>query len=405
MHRFLKTLRKFCKKKRKADIDEISKLISGQLSYIDRLEKEEEIEKRFILKIIDKIKELELHKEFNISVAEFYKIIKEKYIEGHFYYLFLEEIQQFKQKIDELKELLEKQRAKYDIKLFDAEEEKYNELEGLFDKIDYSESRIREYFEDMKHLRYKRKYIKSGQIISKIIKGVLLRVQVKGIENIPKKGPCILAPHHHHAAFDPLILMALINRPLFFLASVETFLPGMPIYGRIIHNIGAQPFKRDDSSYGERLPGAIKKEKVDSFPSSNLQSIKNMLIHLKHGDVIVIFPEGDAKEMLTYARKHNENFIKPSEGFVGLAVMAKIKFGIDVPIVPIGISYGPGILKTGGTSIVRNILGSIQRMVKVRIGKPVYLPANLQKLNKKQLKKEITRYTKYIFDIIKQLSQ
>jgi 1-acyl-sn-glycerol-3-phosphate acyltransferase len=302
--------------------------------------------------------------------------------------MFHNEITNILNNLGRLKILFESQIKTKNLGNLKLEKEIYENVSADLNAIESSKLKIKEYFNDINKLTYKKKYVKSGQIISKLIKNVLFRVEINGIENIPKRGPCILAPHHYDAMFDGVLLSAVINRDLFFLATVEGFV-AVPLYGKFLINIGCIPLKRDDSKFNARLPNAISQEKIDSFPVSNIASIKKMLIHLRNGDVLVIFPEGEAKTNgPTYERPNNEDFLPPQEGFVSIAFLAKRAYNKDVPIIPIGIKYGKGIFRTAI----------------INIGAPIYLSNDLQNMNKQELNKAIAEYMAQIFAQIKRLS-
>ena len=239
----------------------------------------------------------------------------------------------------------------------------------------------------IKKLRYDLKYVKSGQIISEILCGSLIKIEAKGVENIPKSGPCIIIPYHYPAQLDPMILISIINRKLFFAASVEGFI-SIPFLDSFWYKMGCLPIKRDDSEFNKRINGSVPSKKIDNYNSSNLDSIKKMLTHLKYGDPIVIFPEGDAKINATYDRPNNEKFLEPKEGFVSIAFLAKRKFNLDVPIIPVGLKYN----------------GRLMKRVVIKIGSPHYLDNSLQKMKKKELKNTIDFLAKKIFDDVKMLS-
>jgi 1-acyl-sn-glycerol-3-phosphate acyltransferase len=387
---FFRRLRKLTIKKKGSSSKNQQRFISRQLAIIEKEEAEARVERKFVGKLVARIKETEAHKEFNVSIQDFNKILKEKHVEENFCHLFIREIEAFRQKLDEVKKILGQQLSGEHSSedLFELEMREYIELEKLVDEIDCSEDKIKTYFKDVSRLNYNRKYIKSGQIVSKLVNKMLLKLEVEGIENIPAKGACILAPHHHHAAIDPMILMAIINRPIFFLTSVETFI-AVPLYGRFLYKIGCLPFKRDDSKFRERLPNAISKGRVSAYPSNNVASINRMLTHLKYNEAVVIFPEGDAKIIATYVRDSGQDFLEPAEGFVTLALLAKRKFGINVPIIPIGFNYAGGVFKT----------------IKVNIGEPFILNERTQSLGGDELKKEIIKVANHIFLRIRELSE
>jgi len=69
----------------------------------------------------------------------------------------------------------------------------------------------------------------------------LMRLDVRGIENVPRRGPLIVASNHLHN-FDPEVVGAVIPRTTFIMAKKELFT--VPIVGGFIHFFGAFPIDR-----------------------------------------------------------------------------------------------------------------------------------------------------------------
>jgi len=393
---FIDQLKKILERKKSLNFATRQALVAQQLKYINDVIKHEGIEKHAVEKLIYQIQDLETYKEFNISEKDFLKILSEKDVEKKFAHSFFDFIRDFEQKIDNLKGLLIRQSTVDSIELLNREAALYGEIEVVFKNINFSEQKIQEYFEDMKSLTYKKKWVKGGQIVAKLINKVLYGVKVEGLENIPKKGPCILAPHHFHANVDPILLSAVVSRPLYYLTAVETY---FPVTEKLWANIGCIPFLRDDSKFNSRRDKSfiMKKEDVDKRAEkmnvSHVRSILQMLKHLKHNEVIVFYPAGDAKFLGTYQRPHNEDFLPVQEGIVYLPYLAKGKYGIDVPIIPVGIKYDS------------LHFGFFSRSITLKVGEPIHVASSLQGLSKKNLRKKIDEYTQKIDEIIQELSK
>lgn len=69
----------------------------------------------------------------------------------------------------------------------------------------------------------------------------LMRLDIRGIENVPRHGPLIVASNHLHN-FDPEVVGAVIPRTTFIMAKKELFT--VPIVGGFIHFFGAFPIDR-----------------------------------------------------------------------------------------------------------------------------------------------------------------
>jgi hypothetical protein len=99
-----------------------------------------------------------------------------------------------------------------------------------------------------------------------------------------------------------------------------------------------------------------------------------------------IFPEDDAKVFFpTYKESKGKEFIEPKEGVAYMSATLMRNYGIDAPIIPIGIKYS-GI------------------KIHVVIGKAIHTIEDVKNMNTKQFKQYITDQTKIMFEEIKRLS-
>ncbi|MFH1288036.1 MAG: lysophospholipid acyltransferase family protein [bacterium] len=109
---------------------------------------------------------------------------------------------------------------------------------------------------------------KSVHIVSNILSCLLFRLDRKGIENFPEKGPVILASNHL-SFLDPIIVPTASRRRMHFMAKAELF--KVPVFGWLIKKFNAFPVKR----------GMLDRT-----------AVKNSLNVLKNEDVLLLFPEG-----------------------------------------------------------------------------------------------------------------
>jgi len=49
------------------------------------------------------------------------------------------------------------------------------------------------------------------------------QIEIRGAENIPSGEPVIFAPNHQNALMDALVVLFVINKPVFFLARADIF--------------------------------------------------------------------------------------------------------------------------------------------------------------------------------------
>lgn len=143
------------------------------------------------------------------------------------------------------------------------------------------------------------------RFVSRILKGLFLlynHLTIKGRENVPAKGACILAPNHQSYADAALVLAGLPWATLgeyFFYATEEHV----------------------KSNYRKRMAA---KSNVIVMERANLKnSILKLAKVLREGHRVIIFPEG--------ARTHDGQTVPFKKTF---AILAK---ELDVPIIPVCI--------------------------------------------------------------------
>jgi 1-acyl-sn-glycerol-3-phosphate acyltransferase len=178
--------------------------------------------------------------------------------------------------------------------------------------------------EEAKIYAYKR-----AQNISKyVLKVTKTRMEVSGIENIPKEN-CIFVANHQ-AIFDGFALVAYIDKPFGFIAKKE--IRKIPLVSGWLKSIG--------SIYIDRRS-----------PRQSIKTIGEAVEKINRGYSIMIFPEG------TRSLKSKMNPFK--KGSMRLATKSK------VAIVPITIDGTYNVLEVG-----RKVTGNKVKMV---IHKPIYV--------------------------------
>lgn len=128
---------------------------------------------------------------------------------------------------------------------------------------------------------------------------VIFRVRVVGEENIPAEGGCIVCANHA-SNWDPVLLIVLLTRRLYFMAKAELF--SVPLLGALIKGVGMIPVKRN---------------------SSDITAIRTAISVLNDGKALGIFPGGRR------VKKGEEASAKSGVAFI--AVKAA------VPVVPVHI--------------------------------------------------------------------
>jgi len=158
---------------------------------------------------------------------------------------------------------------------------------------------------------------------------LLFRIEVKGRENIPLKGPFIIASNHL-SNVDPVVLGVACQRKLNFLAKEELF--KIPLFSSLILQLGALPLKRKG---------------VGVF------ALKESIKKLREAEGLVIFPEG--------TRLKSKKKVYEGIGFL----VNKTK----VQVIPAKIYNTDSVLPPG------RFLPSFKR-IKVCFGQPLSFPLN-----------------------------
>lgn len=185
------------------------------------------------------------------------------------------------------------------------------------------------------------------RIIPPIVKFFWVR-EVKGMENLPKKGPFIIAANHvsYMDHFMMSQLVPYLDRKIHFLAKKEHF-EGF--------------FKRAWHTYAEAIP--IDRQK------GGKETLKLAIKALKEGKIIGIHPEG--------TRSLTGKLQKAKTGVARLALISK------VPVLPVGLVGTFEILPKG------KYIPKFKKAV-MNIGEPIYFPEYYNKKINKIILGEVT---------------
>lgn len=164
------------------------------------------------------------------------------------------------------------------------------------------------------------------KVILRALFTVVLRMRVEGTENIPKKGPLVIASNHL-SLLDPPVIGTAATRKVHFMAKQELF---VPILGDIYKILGAFPVRRG---------------------GADRAAIKHGIEILQSSQVLAIFPEG------TRSKTGKLGKAEP-----GALMMASKAMATIVPCCVIGTDF--------------QRQGRIWPKVTVRFGKPMYFSAD-----------------------------
>lgn len=163
----------------------------------------------------------------------------------------------------------------------------------------------------------------------KLLLLVVTSRDIQGRENVPRKGPLIVASNHLSNG-DPPILTAAVPRQIAWMAKAEWF--KTPMIGRLFLMAGMIPVRRFEADLG---------------------ALRRAQVVLKHGGALAMFPEGT---------RGGDKGLRAGEP--GTALIA-LRTG--VPIVPMAI-WG-----TEHVKLPRDMFGRTR--AHVRFGKPFILEA------------------------------
>ncbi len=193
--------------------------------------------------------------------------------------------------------------------------------------------------------------------VARLIINILFRLfthwQVKGRENVPRRGPLLVVANHLHLADPPLLLVSL-NRKVIFMAKEELFRSRLSRY--FISGLGAFPVHR----------GQLDR-----------QALRQAERILADGLALAMFPE---------ATRSKNAQLQPA--FPGSALLA---YRTGASILPVGIT---------GTERIKGVTWLLHRpRITVNIGPPFHLPP----VNGKLTKMELTEFTNCIMARIAEL--
>ena len=152
---------------------------------------------------------------------------------------------------------------------------------------------------------------------------------VEGLENIPEKGPAIIASNHE-SYFDFLCFLAVSPRKVHYLAAEKFF--ENPLWKPLVH-----------------LTGQIK---VDRRQHDKSRAVDLVCSALSQGRLIGIFPEG--------TRSPDGQLLRAYTGVAKFALFA------DVPVIPVGIIGTYDIMSR------HDRFPKFNRKARIKIGKPMH---------------------------------
>lgn len=180
--------------------------------------------------------------------------------------------------------------------------------------------------------------------------------EIKGIENLPKDGKFVVTPNHQ-SFFDDWIV------PIEVVLNLDK-----QLHMYVNRSYFKNPLSRWYLNHTGSIP--VEVHNTEDKKEVNEKAFKKALQYLKNKEPICIYPEGH--------RSLNGKLQEAKVGAAHLAIAAK------VPILPIGITGSRAVWKKGKK------FPRIKKIIKLTIGKPIYLDKYYGNENNKKILKEAT---------------
>lgn len=107
------------------------------------------------------------------------------------------------------------------------------------------------------------------------------RIEVSGLENLPRDGPVLLLANHNNGLVDPMVVLKALPRPVVFVA--KSTLWRIPVLRSLLDLLGCVPVVRR---------GEEDREISSKGEERNRGSFERLAEELDRGGCVLIFPEG-----------------------------------------------------------------------------------------------------------------
>ena len=192
-----------------------------------------------------------------------------------------------------------------------------------------------------------------------------LDVRIEGLEQVPARGPVVIAARHYHNFYDGALLLTRLRYPVHLLVALDW--TRTPLQRRLLETM----------CYVARWPGVLRADawnigrgQYDGRSAYQLSEAGTYLRRalltavdvLRSGDILVVFPEAYPNiDPDATPKTALDEFLPFEPGFAKIAQMAERAGSGRVAILPAGFTYAP------------NVAGQRRQRVTLRLGKPVTL--------------------------------
>ena len=172
-------------------------------------------------------------------------------------------------------------------------------------------------------------FYRFGQAVVRLLRPLVARLEVTGLENVPSDGPFLLIANHQ-SYLDPVLIQSVIRRPIHAMAK--------------------------STQFSDRLTGGLLR-RIHTFPvrrfETDPQAVRIVLRRLGEGHGVGIYIEGE--------RSWDGRLQPPRLGALRLILKA------GVPVIPVGISGAYDVWPRWDRALRRGT-------VRIRFGPPLRFP-------------------------------
>jgi 1-acyl-sn-glycerol-3-phosphate acyltransferase len=143
------------------------------------------------------------------------------------------------------------------------------------------------------------------------------KIEVRHGENVPKKGPVLLAVNHPDSQMDAFVLSSVIKRKVHYIVHAGLF--ANKLRAKLLRSCGVIP--------------VFRKRKQSDELDRNVEAFRECYEVLERGEVIGIFPEGISK----MARRVEK--IKTGAARIVLEAERRNKYKLGVNLIPVGLHF------------------------------------------------------------------
>jgi putative membrane protein len=210
------------------------------------------------------------------------------------------------------------------------------------------------------------------RILGRSIVATRIDLRVEGVENVPRRGACLIVARHFHHLYDGAALVAAISRPVHILVALDWVRgPAARVAMEALCGSAGWPVVlREDA-----LEDAIKEGARPAYRPAErrrylVRTLEQAQTLLRTGQLLAIFPEGYPTVDPVSRRKDETGWLPFRAGFATIAERA-VRAGTPVSLVPAGFAYDaadaqrPGVVLRFGPPIVVERTFSRERIVEV----------------------------------------